>query len=139
MKQKIILGIAILILSTAFLGCQKNASTDIPEDKTDIRDGSQPDISDKNPSWLNDMISEKKNNPVENPPASIEECMYKDNIAYHVSSPCCDEYNYLYDKEGEVICAPDGGITGKGDGKCPDFSLSRDKCKTIWEDSRTYP
>ena len=39
---------------------------------------------------------------------------------YYVRSPCCDFFNYLYDSNGDYLCSPDGGFTGKGDGKCPD-------------------
>ena len=38
---------------------------------------------------------------------------------YYVRSPCCDFHNHLYDLNGDYLCAPDGGFTGKGDGKCP--------------------
>ena len=38
--------------------------------------------------------------------------------AFLVTSPCCDQFNYLYDKNGRVLCAPSGGITGRGDGRC---------------------
>jgi hypothetical protein len=34
---------------------------------------------------------------------------------------CCDTFSRLYDADGTLICYPDGGITGKGDGRCPDF------------------
>jgi len=33
------------------------------------------------------------------------------------------------------MCAPDGGITGKGDENCPEFS-SEIKKTLIWEDDR---
>lgn len=38
---------------------------------------------------------------------------------YLFTAPCCDIGNPLYDAEGRFICAPSGGFTGQGDGKCP--------------------
>jgi hypothetical protein len=34
------------------------------------------------------------------------------------------------------MCAPDGGFTGKGDGKCTYFFDARTNEKLIWEDER---
>ncbi|HEV6966737.1 DUF6970 domain-containing protein [Roseateles sp.] len=39
--------------------------------------------------------------------------------AYLIYGPCCDHWNRLYDAEARLICAPSGGFTGEGDGKCP--------------------
>jgi hypothetical protein len=46
-------------------------------------------------------------------------------------------FSSLYDAKGNVICAPDGGIIGTGDGGCPDFISQRTGEKLIWEDPRT--
>ena len=40
-------------------------------------------------------------------------------VYYYAGSECCDQLNALYDAEGEYVCAPDGGFTGRGDGRCP--------------------
>ena len=40
-------------------------------------------------------------------------------VYYYVRSPCCDLHNYLFASDGSYVCAPDGGFTGRGDGKCP--------------------
>ena len=45
----------------------------------------------------------------------------------------------VYDSKGIVICHPDGGISGKGDMKCPDFFEKRTNEKLIWKDARGYP
>ena len=41
------------------------------------------------------------------------------------SQDCCDSFSRLYDADGNLICYPDGGITGIGDGRCPNFVSSR--------------
>lgn len=51
---------------------------------------------------------------------------------FYITSNCCDQFNFLYDENCEVVCAPDGGFTGAGDGKCPEFS--EEIVKTlVWE------
>jgi len=45
------------------------------------------------------------------------------NIYYYLRSPCCDAPNFLYDQNGKYVCAPDGGLSGLGDGRCPNLRL----------------
>lgn len=54
-------------------------------------------------------------------------------IYYHVISDCCDFYNYLYDSSCNLVCAPDGGFSGAGDGQCPPFEGSIEKV-LLWQD-----
>lgn len=63
-------------------------------------------------------------------------CSYKGETVYYYTSPCCDQYNHLYNRNGEIICAPDGGFSGQGDGKCPDFSMST--CRRIFGIKHTF-
>ncbi|MEO6347818.1 MAG: hypothetical protein ABIO60_07895, partial [Aquaticitalea sp.] len=56
-------------------------------------------------------------------------------IYYYLTSDCCDQYNYLFNEKCETICAPDGGLTGKGDRQCPDFGESLKKT-LVWKDER---
>jgi hypothetical protein len=41
------------------------------------------------------------------------------HVYYFLMSPCCDMANFLYDEQGNYVCAPNGGFNGGGDGKCP--------------------
>jgi hypothetical protein len=52
---------------------------------------------------------------------SVCRYIYNNDTVYYVVSPCCDRFNYLYNKNGVLLCAPDGGESGHGDGRCPDF------------------
>jgi len=88
------------------------------------------------PVWINNLIEEEKSNPVANPPASITRCIYKNQVVYYIPPRCCDIPSKLYNEEGDIMCSPDGGFTGKGNGKCNDFSEKRTNCKIIWEDTR---
>lgn len=92
------------------------------------------DQKDQNatPQWVSSLIKEAQSQPIGTKPTEIRKCIYQGDTVYHVISPCCDNYNYLYSTDNKTICAPDGGITGKGDGKCPDFSLNNNSCEIIW-------
>ncbi len=92
--------------------------------------------SSGNPGWVTRLVASWQKAPLGNPPQSIWRYEYKNQAVYYVPPQCCDQYSTLYDLRGSVICAPDGGITGHGDGKCPDFFQERTKEKLIWQDSR---
>jgi len=89
-----------------------------------------------NPDWINELIKEFESEPVGNPPQSIWRYNYKEQIVYYVPPQCCDQFSVLYNADGDAICAPDGGFTGRGDGHCPDFFSTRTDQKLIWQDKR---
>ena len=97
-------------------------------------DSSSPD---KNPDWITTIISKFENETVGNPPQSIWMYEYNNQIVYYVPPQCCDQFSNLFDQFGNLICAPDGGFTGQGDGRCSDFFSVRKNEKLIWKDSRS--
>ena len=66
----------------------------------------------------------------------VDEYIYEGKQVFLFSSPCCDQYNNLYDKDCNLICAPSGGYTGKGDNKCPEFSSKAKHIRLLWKDDR---
>jgi len=96
------------------------------------------DITDKQevPSCIEEKIFAIKNQPISNPPISIYQYTYNNQLVYYITSPCCDQYTTLYDINCNVICYPDGGITGQGDHICDDFFEKRINEKIIWKDNR---
>lgn len=94
-------------------------------------------VSVKDDVWLDSLITKMQSEPVGNPPQSIIQYEYKGKIVYYVPPQCCDQFSVLYDMDGNVMGFPDGGITGTGDGKFPDFVQVRTNEKLIWKDSRT--
>lgn len=90
------------------------------------------------PAWLIDLINSQKNEPVANPPAFIARYEYKGQIVYFLPQRCCDIFSNLYDAEGNIIGHPDGGITGQGDGRVPDFFEARTAETIVWSDKRAY-
>ena len=88
------------------------------------------------PNWLADSIAAISSRPVANPAESIWQYTYKGEIVYYRPAICCDFFSDLYDKDGNILCHPDGGIAGTGDGQCPDFIATKSNAKLIWKDPR---
>lgn len=107
----------ILISLLAFTSCQKSKN------------------SNKIPSCIEDMIMDIQKEDVKNPPTEIWKWKVDGKTYFYITSECCDFFNYLYDENCMVVCAPDGGITGMGDQKCPKFVGEISKT-LVWEDER---
>ena len=90
------------------------------------------------PKWLTELIHRLVHEPVANPPLSIIQYEYNDQMVYFVPQRCCDIFSDLYDADGNIIGHPDGGITGRGDGRVPDFFEVRRNERLVWEDERTH-
>ena len=89
------------------------------------------------PEAVTRLINELEAQPPANPPAFIASYDYRGQVVYYLPPRCCDIFGDLYDAEGQIICHPDGGLAGKGDGRCPDFISQRTNEKIIWRDLRT--
>lgn len=113
--KKILL--VFIIANTMCVTCQKVKEKDLPD-------------------CLKIKIGEIKSKKKGNPPAEIQEYFYKGKTVYLISADCCDQYNTLIDTNCQYICAPDGGIAGKGDGKCADFYKMAKYVKMVWKDER---
>ncbi|QJX49191.1 hypothetical protein HMJ29_07090 [Hymenobacter taeanensis] len=61
---------------------------------------------------------------------------YNGGLVYYETVGCCDQYTTLYSSAGKVLCHPDGGLTGRGDGQCPDFAKTRTEERLVWQDPR---
>lgn len=90
-----------------------------------------------NPEWVDALIDQFESAPVGNPPQSIWRYEYEEQTVYFVPAQCCDMFSTLYDAQGNVMCAPDGGLDGRGDGGCPDFHDERAAEALIWQDARS--
>ncbi|MEZ5522694.1 MAG: hypothetical protein R3F08_14625 [Dokdonella sp.] len=88
-------------------------------------------------AWIDGLIAHFEAEPVANPPHRIVQYRYHDKTVYYVPPSCCDRPSTLYDESGEVVCSPDGGFTGRGDGRCTDFAAKRSDEVLIWSDPRS--
>src|ERR1043165_457416 len=115
--MKLLLGIFLMVTLSDSKTCNKKSSGGIPK-------------------CIQEMITEYQNRPVQNPSAEFYEYDYKGQKVYYMKPSCCDQLSKLFDSNCNFICSPDGGLTGRGDGKCPDFFTERKNEKLIWKDQR---
>jgi len=92
----------------------------------------RPVRADAVPEWLAVIIDQLEHPPVTNPPEVIARYTFHGQVVYYVGPRCCDIPSTLYNAEGTVLCSPDGGFSGSGDGRCPDFVAGRSDEKILW-------
>ena len=81
-------------------------------------------------------IAELQAQPKGNPAYEMWQYTFHSQKVYLVTATCCDQYDTLYDECLNVLCAPSGGFSGKGDEQCPEFyQLSTDR-QLVWRDPR---
>jgi hypothetical protein len=100
------------------------------------RSPAAPDSSSTPPAWLTTVIRQLEAQPVANPPAYVARYEYKSETVYFVPQRCCDVMSVVYRSDGAVLCQADGGATGAGDRRCPDFFAERRNEQVIWRDPR---
>ena len=96
----------------------------------------QPVDGEPLPTWLPVLIQQLESQPVANPPAFIARYEYRDGVVYYILPRCCDIPSNLYNAAGTIVCHPDGGFSGAGDGRCADFFTARSNEKVLWRDPR---
>ena len=67
---------------------------------------------------------------------SVYRYEYNGQTVYYIPGAGCMRLGELYDSSCNLICHPDGGFTGAGDGKCNDFFDKRKNEELIWKDPR---
>jgi hypothetical protein len=65
---------------------------------------------------------------------SVWQYEYNERTVYYIPPYYYDGLSLLFDENCNLICNPDGGILGGGDGKCTDFFSKRKNGKLIWQD-----
>jgi len=88
------------------------------------------------PTCIKNKLDSFKLKEVHERPQKMVEYSYKGKKVYYVVMPCCDFFNEVYDDKCNYLGSPDGGFTGKGDGKIPDFAEQAKLVKTVWEASK---
>lgn len=86
------------------------------------------------PKCIANSIDRLQQEAVQNPQAQVWKWETDRGVYYYFNAPCCDRMSRLVDTHCLQICAPDGGFTGRGDGKCPEFNNV--KKTLIWKDER---
>jgi hypothetical protein len=95
---------------------------------------SRPEVPPGTPPCVRSLIRSLERRHI-SPPASVWRWEIEGESYYYVPPQCCDMPSELYDSDCNRICAPDGGITGQGDGRCPEGlidSLDASSVTVIW-------
>ena len=69
------------------------------------------------------------------PPLEVWQWKVGEEVFYYITAPCCDQFTTLMNSNCERVCAPDGGITGQGDGNCPP-GIDQAEKTLVWKDER---
>jgi hypothetical protein len=133
-KQTIMKYFLILLMLPLFSNSECGNKKNAKEAKTDSVVVKQPEpVKDSLPACVRGLINKAMNEQPPTTPLQVDEYSFNSKTVYLVTPPCCDFFNEVYDDSCKIICAPSGGITGKGDGKCPDFFKSATFVKTLWK------
>lgn len=88
------------------------------------------------PECVQKKVENLQEEMVRNPPAYVASYQYKGRKVYYIPPAAGDQMSELYTADCELICRPEGGIIGRGDGRCPDFLEERSEEEIIWKDER---
>lgn len=103
-----------------------------PKETIPTTGGKETTTTNDLPACFKKLIDEKSKETPPDGPTQIDEYLYNGKKVYLFSAMCCDKYNVLYDENCKELCAPSGGFTGRGDGKCPDFNKNAEHVKVVW-------
>jgi hypothetical protein len=109
--------------------CGKHKTKVIPETENEQQ------VKDSVPACVRKLIDAESKQSPPNTPIQVDEYVYAGKKVYLITARCCDQYNMLYDENCKEVCAPSGGFTGRGDGKCKDFDSTAKHVKLIWKES----
>lgn len=112
------------------------AACNKPDEKATPLPAVHSDAAAGMPGCLQQKINAILTEPVRNPPARILRFSYNGDTVFYIPSYCCDHFSELYDGECNLICHPDGGLAGNGDGQCPTFWTTATDSVEIWRDPR---
>lgn len=116
----------ILIFACLFMLSCAHSKNVVKEEKESL-------MKDAMPECLINTIKEMSANPAEGSPLSVTRYDYKGKQVYYLVAPCCDKYNIVYDSICHVLGFPDGGFTGRGDGKMTDFKTEATNATVLWQ------
>lgn len=102
-----------------------------------VATGCAPGATEELPEFLEQLTEQFEAASASDSPGSIWRYSYEGRTVYYVPPlSCCDHLSTLYDADGAILCAPDGGLTGDGDGSCSDFFELRSAGHRVWRDAR---
>jgi hypothetical protein len=128
-NQRLFMKYLLILLAVPFFAASECGKKKNKPDTTD----NQQNKTDSVPACIRQLIDDGKKATPPATPLQVDEYLFKGKTVYLVTADCCDFFNVVYDDSCKAICAPSGGITGRGDGKCPEFSKDATHVKLIWK------
>ena len=65
-------------------------------------------------------------------PVQVDKYLWNGIEVHAFDFGCCDLWLEVYDDQCIFACAPEGGLTGQGDGVCPSFFDEATHLGTVW-------
>jgi len=121
---------ALIVLSCGLVKTNKSSKDSVIVQSSSSNNAAS--TSTAMPTCIKNKIDSFKVMQKHEQPQRVTEYMYKGKKVYYIVMPCCDFFSEVYDDKCKFLGSPDGGITGKGDGKLPDFFTEVTKEKLIW-------
>ncbi|MEO8822747.1 MAG: hypothetical protein ABI366_04170 [Ginsengibacter sp.] len=90
------------------------------------------EVNNELPSCLRSKIDSMAANPGVGEPQSVTRYSYHDKTVYYMKAHCCDKFNIVFDSACNILGFPDGGFTGRGDGKLRGFFKEAKDGKVVW-------
>ena len=137
--KKLLFILSIAAISCCSTGKSGNSSTDTSKKDTLISKNGKEfnyETDSSIPVCMKMLINKFKAEEKQNPPRCVYRYQYNGKTVYYVPAICCDFFSDLYDENCTIIAHPDGGFTGRGDGKAADFTTVKTAEKLIWKDNR---
>lgn len=125
----LLLSLVIPFLAATECGKKKNGDK-VTDEKTQIVETPLDTL----PACVQKLIDDGNKETPSSAPIEVEEYIYKGKKVYLGKAPCCDNFDLLYDENCNEICAPTGGFSGRGDGRCPDFIKEAKLIRSIWKE-----
>ena len=97
------------------------------------------------PASIKGIVAERQSLPPDGTGSSIVRYDYNgeavegtNTIVYYVPPPpmTSDFNTQLFDQSGTLVCEPEGGFMGNGDGRCDDFAGNRSNPCIVWAGGR---
>ncbi len=114
--------LTIVLFISWMMSCSTNKKMQTPNETTS---------GNAMPACLQSIINTMAAEP-NGSPQTVSRFNYKNQTVYYLVSPCCDKYNIVYDSACNILGYPDGGYSGKGDGKMADFYNEASGKQIIW-------
>lgn len=85
------------------------------------------------PPCIAEQINAAEADPAHAKISRVERYQYKGQTVYYiVRAQCYDCMNTVYNEQCVPVCSPDGGFSGRGDGRCKDFATESSAKTQVW-------